>query len=243
MILEAYYSDQLQFWKKLDTVQEDERTRQMVENFKKQMIVDQAKPQSFQTFGEYTIQLMDDLGKDGTRWSAREADARLAVLDAQQARANAIAEAGAAGVDAPAWYKGIPWREGFMSYIRSAVTVVALGGLTYLVTQNAGHMEWDEQVAMFGQLAEGFASVRTTLSKMTSVGAGAAMGVGAFLNKWFLTPLGNVCRVVGNWLYYSMGRLGKKIIDGIKGLLTKIKDLVAKGVEKIATGVGHAGSW
>ena len=215
----------------------------MVHNFKKQMLVDNAKPQSFQTIGEYTVQLMDDLGKDGTRWSAREADARLAVLDAQRVRANAVAEAAGAGLEAPEWYRGIPWKEGFMSYIRSAVTVVALGGLTYLFTQNAGKMEWDEQLALFGQIAEGFASVRVTMAKMAGATKSAAMGVGSFLNKWFLAPLGRLCRFVGNWLYNAVGRLGRDIINGIRALLVTIKDLVAAGLEKITTGAAHAGTW
>lgn len=199
------------------------------------MIIDQQKPMSFQTMGEYIVQLMEEL-RGNKKWSAREAESQLALLDARQARE-------ALGEYAPVWYKDIKWKDGFMSYFRSAVTVIALGGLVYLFSQQAATMDWDDRLALFGQIAEGLASVRGAMATIGKVGAGGAMKLGSFLNKWILTPLGAVCKAVGRWLYNSLPRVGKAIIQGIGRLLFDIGKAVAAVAGAVTTAAGKVGTW
>ncbi|KAH6867266.1 hypothetical protein B0T10DRAFT_502528 [Thelonectria olida] len=223
------------FFERLDELEKDKRTETLAQHYRKQMIVDDAKRVSFQEMGNYVVDLMNSL-RQNKKWSMREATAQLSLLDAARVRQ----EAGAA---APPWYKDIKWKEGFMSYFRSAVTVVAMSGLVYLFSQNAAKMDWDDQLALFGQLSEGFVAVRGAMSKMAQAGAGGAMSIGAFLHKWFLAPIAKVCRFVGEWLYRRIGDIGRGLIQGIGRLLVRITDAIKTGAEIVATKVGSLGTW
>ncbi|KAI8316303.1 hypothetical protein K4K59_000201 [Colletotrichum sp. SAR11_240] len=220
------------FFEHLDELEKDKRTQALAEHYRKQMIADDAKRMSFSEMGKYIIKTMEEL-RQNKKWSIREASGQAALLDAADMRKQA-------GDKAPAWYKNIKWKDGFMSYFRSAMTVAAMSGLVYLFSQNAGKMDWADQLSLFGQLAEGFVGVRGAMTKIARSGA---MSIGSFLNKWFLAPLAKVCDCVGRWLYSRMSTIGKALIEGIKGLVTKITNAIKTGAEIVVNKVGEMGTW
>jgi hypothetical protein len=209
----------------------------MVNAFKEQMLVDDARKTSFKTIGQYTIQLMDELGKSGERVPARQHLDRLAALDAGQVRQPGPKP----------WWKDIKWNEGFLSHIRAFVTVAAIGSLTYLLSDHGATMPFEDQIALVGKMAEGFASARASLSRLAGVitkrATPTTIKIGAWVSRAILAPLGNMCKAIGGWLFGALPRIGRQMIEGIGTLLTKIKNWVTTGVEVAVAGVGKAVNW
>ena len=196
------------------------------------MIVDEQKSLSFQAMGESCVVLMEEL-RQNKKWSAREAEAQLAFLEAQQARQ-------AAGANPLAWYRDIRWRDGFMTYFRSTVTVIAVGGLVTLLSMKNAKMEIEDQIALWGQISQGMSGARNALMSLAKV---TTLTMGSFLNKWIFAPIAAVCKAVGTWLYRQLPQIGKSLIQGIGSLLKTVGEAIASGVEKVVTTAAKAGTW